>query len=953
MRFFFSLLCIISFGVSATPQYAFSLYETPKYPPSFDHFDYVNPNAPKGGKLTYATLGTFDTLNPFVIQGMAASGLYLTYDTLFKESDDEPDTLYPLVATSLELFPKKKEVIFTLNPKARFSDDSPITAEDIAFSFNILKTKGRPTYRYYLENVQKIETPDSHTIRIILTKWDKTFIPILATLPILSHAFWEKRDFTKTSLTPPVSSGPYVIEKVVPGKSILYKRNPHYWAKDLNVNKGFDNFDWVQADYYRDTSVILEALKTGAVDLRLENEARRWQYSLNYPQVKKGHLKRLEFNHQLPSGMQGFVFNLRRPIFQDIHVREALALLYDLVLATTRPTEDGKSNFEKTSDDYRANQQLYVRLTNDTISPVEKIEEEPEILTTIANPRETEILNVLNSKKIKNKAEKLADLLFGKKVRKSLSFGKTQYNLFPKNIIFVDENLTDNAIVNPTNKSVIDNEHNGLIIPAKTVVLGREWMEMATSSNLLDRQQAAKKLIHEQLHILLTGENSKYIEQIREIFDEFAEKNTNEELNKYLYKWDEKRYYTDGKLNQEGLEEFLVETLTSNELANALNNIETNFNENKNKKESLFQKIMKILANILGIDIKEGSLYEKEFKLLRDIFSTPEQLEINFEEQITETQTSQTAQTAETQTTQIEKTTNEETEDLSYEDEYDDLWDSSGAADLVDKRSRIQETTNNAYTTEMQSIKEKAIADGTFMKAPNGNPTNLNERQWLQVRTKAFKDWFGDWETDAANASKVVDENGEPAIVYHASPVEGINIFNVDKDDGWGNIIKSGSFFTTDKEYAKSIIPFRNKAFNETNDTYIYEVFLNIREPLEIYEELGDPHLGYQINRLYEYADNGRFNDGIKGHDYYDAVTEKYELKRSNGIEYVVFNSNQIKSATDNVGTFSKTDNNIRHSRIRENTVPSISSYVSTFPLSEQSEIIDKIDNGEISTSCK
>ena len=329
MRFFFSLLCIISFGVSATPQYAFSLYETPKYPPSFDHFDYVNPNAPKGGKLTYATLGTFDTLNPFVIQGMAASGLYLTYDTLFKESDDEPDTLYPLVATSLELFPKKKEVIFTLNPKARFSDDSPITAEDIAFSFNILKTKGRPTYRYYLENVQKIETPDSHTIRIILTKWDKTFIPILATLPILSHAFWEKRDFTKTSLTPPVSSGPYVIEKVVPGKSILYKRNPHYWAKDLNVNKGFDNFDWVQADYYRDTSVILEALKTGAVDLRLENEARRWQYSLNYPQVKKGHLKRLEFNHQLPSGMQGFVFNLRRPIFQDIHVREALALLFD------------------------------------------------------------------------------------------------------------------------------------------------------------------------------------------------------------------------------------------------------------------------------------------------------------------------------------------------------------------------------------------------------------------------------------------------------------------------------------------------------------------------------------------------------------------------------------------------------------------------------------------------
>lgn len=305
----------------------------------------------------------------------------------------------------------------------------------------------------------------------------------------------------------------------------------------------------------------------------------------------------------------------------------------DLVLATTEPTPDGRSNFNRISDNYRANQQLYVKISNDTTSPVEESIEESKTPTIIANPRETEILNVLNSKRIKNKAEKLADLLFGKKVRKSLSFGKTQYNLFPKNIIFVDENLIDNAIVNTSDKPVIDNEHNGLIIPAKTVVLGKEWLEMATSNDLEERKQAAKKLIHEQLHILLTGENSKYIEQIREVFDEFAEKNTNEELNKYLYKWDEARYYTDGKLNQEGLEEFLVETLTSNELANALNNIETISTEDKTKKESLFQKIMKVLAKILGIDIKQGSLYEKEFKLLRDVLSSDNQLEINFEEQ--------------------------------------------------------------------------------------------------------------------------------------------------------------------------------------------------------------------------------------------------------------------------------------------------------------------------------
>lgn len=827
-------------------------------------------------------------------------------------------------------------------------------------------------------------------------------------------------------------------------------------------------------------------------------------FNLSYAALNSelGYAERQHLTKRGPNGeyvisipnQQDFTFNSYNDFILD----------NDLVLATTRPTEDGKSNFEKTSDDYRANQQLYVRLTNDTISPVEKIEEEPETPTTIANPRETEILSVLNSKKIKNKAEKLADLLFGKKVRKSLSFGKTQYNLFPKNIIFVDENLTDNAIVNPTDKSVIDNEHNGLIIPAKTVVLGKEWLEMATSDNIEERKQAAKKLIHEQLHILLSGENSKYIEQIREVFDEFAEKNTNEELNKYLYKWDEERYYTDGKLNQEGLEEFLVETLTSNELANALNNIETNSNENKNKKESLFQKIMKLLANILGIDIKEGSLYEKEFKLLRDIFTTPEQLEINFEEQTTETQT-----------TQIEETTNEkteETEDLSYEDEYDDLWDSSGAADLVDRRSRIQETTNNAYTPEMQSIKDKAIADGTFMKAPNGNPTNLTERQWLQVRTEAFKGWFGDWlkglsvnqdndsfyrgqfdepyidddgdlilysrkdslyekagykeskgvsvtrnlksaieygegqfetranlvmdnsmdeseqnavidngyyiiqfkdsvsnkeikeageskligditvpkgsyviehyvqgeliETigniDTANASKVVDENGEPLVVYHNSP----NKFNTFKREN----NSTGIYFTSDRNYAnrfgnenyavflniKNIRSMLTPFYNDKNGNKQFVVpkdNVNNRMRVERSSEDEDIYLsnhnyfGISALNVYKFFNNTTYwinSDGIIGNDVIDLdLNGEIIGPISSGVEFVVFNPNQIKSATDNIGTFSEVNDDIRYSRIRENTVPSIQSYVSTFPLSEQSEVIDKINNGEISTSCK
>lgn len=581
-------------------------------------------------------------------------------------------------------FPARKANTFVVIPARNGNHGLVHAFPQKVSATNISKTAKEIKDAIYSEIIRICSdaTIDSKEKVIQLDNFLRKLLPIYtkgSSRPDRSSSFFDASTEEKTNITVGTN---YLPSTGAPnGFTLSFRKNMeqnHYvnvWS-DGGVHIGKDVFTIEELP-----RIIINAIEEHCV------------FNLSYAALNSelGYAERQHLTKRGPNGeyvisipnQQDFTFNSYNDFILD----------NDLVLATTRPTEDGKSNFEKISDDYRANQQLYVRLTNDTISPVEKIEEEPETPTTIANPRETEILDVLNNKKIKNKAEKLADLLFGKKVRKSLSFGKTQYNLFPKNIIFVDENLTDNAIVNTTDKSIIDDEHNGLIIPAKTVVLGREWLEMATSDNIEERKQAAKKLIHEQLHILLTGENSKYIEQIREVFDEFAEKNTNEELNKYLYKWDEERYYTDGKLNQEGLEEFLVETLTSNELANALNNIETNSTKDKTKKESLFQKIMKLLANILGIDIKEGSLYEKEFKLLRDIFSTPEQLEINFEEQTTETQTSQIAQITQTQTTQIEETTNEETEDLSYEDEYDDLWDSSGAADLVDRRSRIQENT--------------------------------------------------------------------------------------------------------------------------------------------------------------------------------------------------------------------------------------------------------------------
>ena len=211
--------------------------------------------------------------------------------------------------------------------------------------------------------------------------------------------------------------------------------------------------------------------------------------------------------------------------------------------------------------------------------------------------------------------------------------------MFPKNVIFVDENIGDNATTNIGTQDAVHPNNPNVIVPARSVVVGREWLAMATSENEAERKEAVKKLIHEQLHLIIHDGNTNYIEQIREIFDEFAAKNTNEALNKYLYKWDEGRYYTDGKLNEEGLEEFLVESLTSNELAEGLNAIDSNDTTTTNKKKSLFQKIMEVITKMLGLDIREGSLYAKEFKLLRDVLSTPSQIEINFEEENVNTNT--------------------------------------------------------------------------------------------------------------------------------------------------------------------------------------------------------------------------------------------------------------------------------------------------------------------------
>lgn len=316
---------------TAKPAHAAAMHGEPKYKQGFAAFDYVNPDAAKGGTLRQGAIGTFDTFNPFALNGIAAGGIGLTYDTLMVQSLDEPFTLYGLVADKIEMPHDRSWVAFHINPAAKFSDGTPITADDVIFSFETLRDKGLPTYRYYYNDVETVKkTSDSRVVFQFKKNISNRELPlILGELPILSKNFWLGKDFSKTILTPPLSSGPYKIKTFEPGRSITYERDKNYWAKDLNVNRGLYNFDVIKYDYYRDATVATEAFKAGDIDIRFENEAKKWAAFAKEDAVRDGRMKRAEFKHELPSGMQGFVFNLRRPIFADAKVREALNYVFD------------------------------------------------------------------------------------------------------------------------------------------------------------------------------------------------------------------------------------------------------------------------------------------------------------------------------------------------------------------------------------------------------------------------------------------------------------------------------------------------------------------------------------------------------------------------------------------------------------------------------------------------
>jgi len=312
------------------PMHGIALHGQLKYGPDFKHFDYVNPNAPKGGEARFAAIGSFDTFNPFNIKGQAAAGIGQLFETLLASSADEPFSEYGLIAESVDVADDRSSVTFTLRPQAQFHDGSPITADDVLFSFEVLKAKGRPGYRLYYANVAKAEKLGDRQVKFTFTPGENRELPlIIGQMPILAKKYWQDRDFAATTLDVPVGSGPYRVERFESGRFIVFKRDDNYWGKDLPVQRGLNNIDRLRYDYYRDGTVALEVLKAGAYDLRVENIAKQWATGYDFPGLTKGLLKKQTFSHQRPSGMQGFAFNLRRPLFQDPKVRQALAYAFD------------------------------------------------------------------------------------------------------------------------------------------------------------------------------------------------------------------------------------------------------------------------------------------------------------------------------------------------------------------------------------------------------------------------------------------------------------------------------------------------------------------------------------------------------------------------------------------------------------------------------------------------
>lgn len=313
-----------------TKTHAIAMYGEPKYKEDFKHFDYVNPNAPKGGAVKLAATGSFDNLNFFLLKGVAPAGISMITESLTTRSDDEPFSQYGLIAETMEVPEDRSYIIFNMRKEAKFQDGSLVTADDVVFSFYTLKEKGHPVYKTYYQDISSVEKLDDRRVKFVFSNTKNRELPLIAgQMPILSKKYYDKVDFEKTTLTAPMGSGPYKVAAVDAGRSVTYKLDPNYWGKDLPVRIGTNNFDTIRYDYYRDDTVAVEAFKAGEYDFRQENIARNWATAYDFPALHNGKAKKEEIGHSIPTGMQCFVFNTRRGKFADKKLREALNMAFD------------------------------------------------------------------------------------------------------------------------------------------------------------------------------------------------------------------------------------------------------------------------------------------------------------------------------------------------------------------------------------------------------------------------------------------------------------------------------------------------------------------------------------------------------------------------------------------------------------------------------------------------
>jgi peptide/nickel transport system substrate-binding protein len=323
----------------AEPAHGIAMIGEPALPADFDHLPYVNADAPKGGKITYGVVGTFDSLNPMIVQGglTSARGLSsdpllgnLVFESLLMRSADEPFTLYGFIAETVETPPDRSWVEFTISAEAKFSDGQPVTVDDVIFSLELLRDKGRPNYRSYYSKVERIERIGDRGVRFHIENADDRELPlILGLMPVLPKHAVNPDIFDKSTLKTPIGTGPYVVAEVSAPDYVVYKRNPDYWAKDLPIKRGFDNYDEIRVDYYRDANSMFEAFKKGLYQINPEGDPAQWNTAYDFPAVKDGRVIKEAFKTGTPKGMSGFVFNTRRPIFADPAVRKALAELFD------------------------------------------------------------------------------------------------------------------------------------------------------------------------------------------------------------------------------------------------------------------------------------------------------------------------------------------------------------------------------------------------------------------------------------------------------------------------------------------------------------------------------------------------------------------------------------------------------------------------------------------------